>query len=206
MFLRENLERSLAELGIESTSTIFDELEDAYSEPGRFYHTDQHIAQCLRHFQDLRALSDHPAEVEVGLWFHDAVYDTHKPDNEERSAGWARSFLESAGGAPGAVERIESLIISTKTHEAHDTDTEIMLDVDLAILGAPIDVFEGYDALIRREYDWVSEAEFCEGRARILKAFLERPIIYHTSLFFDRYESRARENLRKKIKELGRRG
>lgn len=202
MFLREHLERSLEEVGAESASAIFDELKKAYTESGRFYHTDKHVAECLTHFQRLRALATRPSEIEVALWFHDAVYDTRKSDNEERSAEWAKSFLKSAGCSADSIARIERLILSTKTHEPHDSDAEIMLDVDLGILGTPPYVFENYDAAIRREYHWVPEAQFREGRAQVLSGFLERPEIYRTSLFLNQYEYQARQNLTKKIEEL----
>lgn len=202
--LREHLERSLAELGATPTVDIFEALTKAYAGAGRHYHNREHVAECLAHFQQLRDLSVHPAEIEVAIWFHDAVYDTHQPDNEEKSAAWAKRFLDSTGVSLETTDRITRLIMATRTHEPHGSDAEIMLDVDLAILGAPPDVFEQYDGAIRREYDWVPEAQFREGRARILAVFLNRPTIYRTRLFFDRYERQARLNLARKIEQLRR--
>lgn len=202
MFHRENLHRSLVEIGAKPSTTIFDDLKTAYTHSSRHYHSDKHVAECLKHFQKLRSFSMRPAEIEIALWFHDAIYDTRQPDNEEQSAEWARSFLESAGVSPDPTNRIIRLIIATKTHEPHDAEAEIMLDVDLGILGAPPDAFEEYDLAIRREYHWVPEAQFRQGRAQILSNFLARPAIFRTSSFLEQYEQQARENLQRKIEEL----
>src|SRR5215207_157618 len=68
---------------------VFDELVARYSEPHRKYHTLQHLAECLAHFEAVRDLAEQPAEVEMALWFHDAIYDTQRHDNEEKSADWS---------------------------------------------------------------------------------------------------------------------
>ena len=150
----------------------------------------------------MRSLAIHPSEIQVAIWFHDAVYDTHQSDNEEQSAEWARSYLEGAGVSLESTTRIVRMILATKTHKPHDADAEIMLDIDLGILGTSAEVFESYDKAIRREYHWVPEEQYCVGRAQVLSSFLDRPNIYHTQLFSQQYESQARENLSRKIEEL----
>ncbi len=57
-----------------------------YSEPHRHYHTQQHLAECFEKAQDIISLAEHPAEVLVGLWFHDAIYDTQR--SYPRSSPW----------------------------------------------------------------------------------------------------------------------
>ncbi len=202
MFTRENLERSLLTIGAPPTSKIFDDLKTAYTSPERHYHTDMHVSECLSRLDTLRASAVRPAEIEVAFWFHDAVYDTRRSDSEECSADWARRFLESVGAPAEVVDRVATLILATKAHRALDIDAQIMLDIDLAILGTPADVFETYDAAIRREYHWVPESEYRAGRARILTSFLERTRIYNTELLGERCEERARTNLKRKIAEL----
>ena len=49
---------------------------------------------------------------------------------------------------------------------------------------------------------WVAEEDFQEGRANVLRGFLERPFIFSTELFRARYEQQARENIRRSLEEL----
>ena len=68
-----------------------------YREPHRHYHTVQHLDECFERLAPLRDRAAHPAEVEVALWFHDAVYDVQRHDNEARSATWAVDALTARG-------------------------------------------------------------------------------------------------------------
>jgi predicted metal-dependent HD superfamily phosphohydrolase len=76
-----------------------------YSERHRHYHTHQHLAECFEKVDEIIALAEHPAEVKLGLWFHDAIYDTHRHDNEEQSAAWARSAAREFGAGGESARR-----------------------------------------------------------------------------------------------------
>jgi predicted metal-dependent HD superfamily phosphohydrolase len=67
---------------------LYRQLVACYSETHRKYHTIQHLDECFVHLEHVRELADHPEEIELALWFHDAIYDTSKKDNEQRSADW----------------------------------------------------------------------------------------------------------------------
>ena len=87
---RDRWNRLLTALGIVAgESECFDALLAAYSEKHRHYHTIKHIDHCLRELDGAKSLAHDPAEVELALWFHDAIYDPHSSKNEERSADWA---------------------------------------------------------------------------------------------------------------------
>lgn len=204
MFRRDNLVRSLAQIGAQSSFAIFDELKEVYTEPGRYYHTDKHIADCLTLLQTLRHQATRPAEIEVALWFHDAVYDTRRTDNEERSAEWAVKFLGESKVRQVIINRIARLIMVTKKHTPHDADAALMTDVDLSILGAQSHVFNQYDTDIRREYCWVPDEQFRQGRVQVLKSFFELSELYNTGYFREKYEQQARLNLGSKIEQLSR--
>ncbi|PYN31476.1 MAG: N-methyl-D-aspartate receptor NMDAR2C subunit [Candidatus Rokuibacteriota bacterium] len=167
-----------------------------YSEPHRHYHTSQHLAECFEKVQDIISLAEHPAEVHVGLWFHDVIYDTQRHDNEERSADWARSAARELGASAESAQRIYDLIMFTRhAAEPAGIDAQVLVDADLSILGAPPARFQEYEAQVRREYAWVPDATFRPTRARILKEFLGRRHLYCTVYFRERYEARARRNL-----------
>ena len=176
---------------------LMNQLVAAYSERHRHYHTLQHLRECLAQFEAAATLARRPAEVELALWFHDAVYDPPRKDNEERSADWARASVLAAGCSAEAAQRIAALVLATKTHvaPAGDDDAALLLDVDLSILGAAPARFAEYERQIRAEYAHVPEAEFRAGRARVLQGFLARDRIYSTDAFHDALEARARANL-----------
>jgi predicted metal-dependent HD superfamily phosphohydrolase len=174
-----------------AADAVFEALAMRLAEPHRAYHNAVHIAACLRHFDGVRDRFAAPDEAEFALWWHDAIYDPRAPDNEARSADLARAFLSGA-----AADRVAALILATK-HDAPPApgDAELVVDIDLAILGAPAAEFAAYDAAIRREYSWVPEARFRTGRTAVLRGFLARPAIYRTALFHAKLEAPARLNL-----------
>ena len=181
-------------------SSLFWQLLAAYSESHRAYHNTLHIADCLKQFDGARTLAERPDEVEAALWFHDAVYDPRASDNEERSAAWAEQALRQAGVDSDRVKRIVALILATKHNvEPHSRDCELLLDIDLSILGREPEVFEEYDRAIRKEYDWVRDESYRAGRVKVLRSFLDRPVIYRTELFRRQFEARARRNLLNRI-------
>jgi predicted metal-dependent HD superfamily phosphohydrolase len=183
---------------------LYHELIARYTEPHRRYHTTQHLDECFARLDEARDLADRIYEIELALWFHDAVYGTRNQDNEEQSAEWAQAAVEQAGLA-GAVEaRVHALILATK-HDAEPTtaDAALLIDVDLAILGAPAERFDEYERQVREEYSWVPGFMFRRKRREILTAFLARPHVYNTERFRERYEAVARTNLARSIERLG---
>src|SRR5919204_2422275 len=89
---------------------------------GRHYHTLEHLWACLRELDATRSLARAPAEVEVALWFHDAIYRTYRSDNEARSARWAASFLRAHGAPPAVADRIASYVLATRHEHAPPAD------------------------------------------------------------------------------------
>ena len=183
--------------------TLLQALLQRYSEPHRRYHTLQHLDACFANFAAVREQATHPAEVELALWFHDAVYEIQLAGNEQLSADWARNALLAAGGVPAAAQRVHALVLSTCHHAMPETpDEAILLDVDLAILGAPPAQFDEYEAQVRAEYAMVAQPQFRSGRRRILQQFLARERLFHTAHFYASHEPPARINLRRSIAQL----
>jgi predicted metal-dependent HD superfamily phosphohydrolase len=185
-------------------SSVFDDLLGHYSENSRAYHTTQHLEECFEQFALVPHLCRYSGEVQVALWFHDSIYDTRSSRNEERSAAWATSVL-AAAGAPTEVQlRVSDLVLATRHDLAPvSADASVLVDIDLSILGALPSRFDEYEVQIRREYSWVSEPAFRQGRIEILRKFLARPFVYSTPLLRERLEARARSNLARALSRLG---
>jgi predicted metal-dependent HD superfamily phosphohydrolase len=139
----------------------------------------------------------------VAIWFHDAVYDTRRDDNEQKSAEWAKKVISQSGLAGSVAERVSDLILATRHRaEVSDMDAQLMVDVDLSILGADPEVFWQYEENIRKEYAWISESLFRAGRMEILHNFLNRKYIYHHQTYRGMFEDKARFNLKQAITKL----
>ena len=192
------------DLGGTASESGFLELTDRYAEPHRRYHTTQHLSECLGLWRGSRTLAARPGEVAIALWFHDAVYDTKRQDNEERSADLAREAVTRAGLPAAIGDRVHALIMATR-HDgvATDGDMQLLVDIDLAILGADAARFDEYERQVREEYAWVPSIMFRRTRRRILEQFLERPRIFQTTAFYEAREAAARQNLQRSVKQLG---
>ncbi|MEQ1530001.1 MAG: hypothetical protein ABL925_11855 [Methylococcales bacterium] len=192
-----------SDLGVTASEQDFYELINAYISTGRYYHTDQHLQECLNAFTELKDLAAHPAEIACAIWFHDAIYEPLAYTNELRSAEWAKNCLLKQGVAEPIIARIIQLILVTQ-HNALPTelDQQIMIDADLSILGAAPQRFAEYEQQIRQEYALVSDQVFAEKRAELLHGFLARTHIFSTARFIDRYELSARYNINQSLEYL----
>ena len=168
----------------------------AYSEKHRAYHTLDHIEACFRHLDKVYDQAKHPHEIELALWFHDAVYKPFSSRNEEDSAYMARAFLVQNQTRADIIERICDLIILTKEHNLPSSiDGKLMLDIDLSILGASERVYAQFEKDVRREYKRIPSFVFKKKRKEILQTFIARSKIYQTDYFFARFEKQAKKNL-----------
>jgi predicted metal-dependent HD superfamily phosphohydrolase len=193
-------------LGIPITPALlasYDSLIARYSEPHRRYHTVRHLDECFAKLAEIRGEAERPAEVEVALWFHDAIYEQRASDNEARSAELAAREVKATGGREDVAQRIAELVLATR-HAAlpHSVDAKVVVDVDLSILGAPAERFDEYERQVREEDSWVPDFLFKRERRKIMNELLARPAIFATPLFFERYEQQARANLRRSIGQL----
>jgi predicted metal-dependent HD superfamily phosphohydrolase len=176
----------------------FEEVAKAYAGSGRHYHTLDHAWAVVQTVDSLAAHTKHPKAVNLAAWLHDVVYDSTASDNEERSAAYAELLCVELSIPEGG--RVATLIRATKTHDAAgDADAAVLIDADLAILGADEATYRIYADDIRREYAWVQEVEYQGGRQRILKEFLSRPRIFH---YLSHLEEVARRNIAQEIDRL----
>jgi predicted metal-dependent HD superfamily phosphohydrolase len=185
----------------ESRAATFAQLVTAYSEPHRHYHNLVHIGRMLSKLQNARGWSDFEPLL-LAAWYHDVVYDPRSSENESRSAEVARKSLKELGLSEPQIDRVANLILMTKTHQAPNDDllAQFFLDADLSILASPSIEYAAYAAAIRKEYSWIPDREFYQGRQKILRDFLQRSRLFHVDFIVDNFL--ARENITSEIAEI----
>lgn len=192
-------------------AVIPETLRARYDEPWRRYHSMAHINAMEGHLRDALAagvtVHDLPA-CQAFIWWHDAIYEPEASPghNERRSAELCRAEMSVSGYDAGTIQRAVAMIEATARHTPPEAaaapDAPLMLDIDLSILGAPPTAYEHYAEAIRREYVHVAEDAYREGRARILRSFLDRPALYLTGWARGQWDGPARTNLAWEIAAL----
>ena len=186
------------------------ELMNAWAEPHRHYHDQRHLRECLALWTRWRIHSARAGEVAIALWFHDAIYDPQAGSNELNSAAWAARSLIHAGLASETARRVHDLVKSTEQATQHGApaalssgaDAQLLVDIDLSILGSPPERFERYDQDVRKEYAWAPGFRYRDLRAQVLQGFLDRPQLYHGEAAVARLEGQARINLAAALSRL----
>jgi predicted metal-dependent HD superfamily phosphohydrolase len=181
-----------------------------YTQKSRHYHTLEHIGHCLEEFRPIEHIFGVPETVELAIWFHDAVYDARDDRNEQASACLAEcciSALVRDGEKRSFFINQVMFMVKCTAHGGSSNHPPasaqaFLLDIDLAILGRPDGEFDRYEENIRKEYGWVPENVFRAKRTELLKDFLDRPSIYLTAHFQEKYEKAARRNLKRSLKNL----
>ena len=173
----------------------------------RAYHDTTHLWACLRHLQAVQAgqpgALQQPQAVALALWFHDAIYRPWGQLNEERSADWATRFLQGQGLPAALVQAVHQHILDTRHTPGPLTgDAQWVVDIDLAVLGQSDAVYRQFERNVRREYFFVRWPRYVAGRSAVLQGFLDRPRIYSTDFFAQRYEPAARTNLTRALNAL----
>ena len=182
----------------------YSRLARRYGESQRVYHTLDHVWQVVQEVHRLAAYAQNSAQVQAAAWLHDVIYDPHADDNEERSAAYAAELLQALEQPALFISGVQRLILLTKDHKAapEDGDGRVLIDADLAVLGAPRAAYARYAAAIRREYAWAPEETYRSGRVAVLRQLLQRPFIYHTVPMRQEREQVARENIQAEIESL----
>lgn len=175
----------------------------AHTEPHRHYHDLTHLDECFAVVDAMPDLRQHDRHiVDLAIWFHDAIYDPTRSDNEVLSAAMARDFLAAANVDCG--DEVGVLIEMTAGHMPSDVTprSAAVHDADLAILGAAEHRYQEYVGQIRAEYAHVPDADFAVGRSHVLASFLALERIYLRPDLRSRFEARARANIRTELDNL----
>lgn len=182
---------------------LWNEVETAYSQPKRYYHTMQHLAHLLNELDPVKEKIQDWNTVLFSVFYHDFVYNPLRRDNEERSVAIMENRLQSIDVPPEIIAACRGQILCTKTH-AHclDADSNFFTDADLSILGQEENSYKEYTAAIRKEYALYADNLYYPGRKAVLKQFLQMERIFKTGVFFDRYEKQARQNLQWELETI----
>lgn len=180
-----------------------DGLLEAWRAPHRGYHNELHLKEVCYALDLLNAHEDFdPVPVYLAAWFHDAVYEGER-DDEERSAAWAFDELNSRSHLQKYADEVVRLVSLTVTHkpEPDDINGAVLMDADLAILAAPPERYASYVAGVRVEYKHYDDKAFQEGRRAVLENLLSGAL-FHTEQGERLWEERARINLKLELEGL----
>ena len=181
------------------------EIEKRYSEKKRYYHNLTHLTYMTEkamHYKD--RLTD-PDTVLFSIFYHDIIYNPRRQNNEQKSAEFAKNRLTRLGLPSDQIARCQHQITATAhqtTAVYDDSDTNYLVDFDLAILGESREVYEDYARKIRKEYAIYPAFLYKKGRKKVLHYFLAMDSIFKTKEFHAQYEQRARENLKAELQGL----
>ncbi|MEA3291775.1 MAG: hypothetical protein U9Q71_05660 [Pseudomonadota bacterium] len=145
---------------------------------------------------------ENPDAVEMALWFHDIVYS---PDTEFNELKSAELFERMASGnfAPEFVAAVRKLILATEHRQTPDCcDEPYIVDIDLSSFGLSWEEYMRDNRALREEMKPMPDAQYYAGKLKFLQSLLARERIYSTEFFFDRYESRARSNIKRFVEGL----
>ena len=182
----------------------FDELVTAYSGKGRHYHNLDHIEALLALSGEHAARLTDRDTVDLAIFYHDAVYEPTRSDNDAKSAALAQQRLAELEAPADRIAKVARYIEATKHAGAAPTgdgDLDHLLDFDLSILAAEPAAYEAYARAIGKEYAIYPDLLYRPGRAKVLRAFLAMPRIYRAPELAATWEAAARANL---AAELGR--
>ena len=169
-----------------------------YREPQRHYHDLSHLDHILTLAQQQEWT--HPKDSLLTLFYHDAIYDPLRHDNEQQSAHLADAQL-SCWLTESRVARIKGWILATQQHlcPADDRDLAQILDIDRAILATEPAVYQAYAEQIRQEYVHIEDDRFQYHRMAFLNQLLCRSRLFCTEILGADAEARARHNIQAEL-------
>jgi predicted metal-dependent HD superfamily phosphohydrolase len=191
-------------------NATIDSLLGRHREPHRRYHTATHVMWVLRHVDEIiddpRTPTVDADVVRAAALFHDIVYDPRSTTNEADSSVLAVEAVCSLGWTDARTEAVRILIQATAGHKPpagplHDAAT-VLLDADLAVLGAAPADYLTYVEGVRAEYSFVDDAGWRSGRGTVLQTLLDHDPLFATAHMHAAREAAARANLTAELTSL----
>jgi len=151
------------------------ELPYRWKEKHRAYHTVNHLIWVLQniesniYFKELSVPEKHA--LLLAAFFHDAVYDPKRKDNEDKSINL---FIVSFKGRDiKMIDKVCDLIEVTKYRKRPiDKLKRILWDADNAGFMRGYEILFKTEELIRKEFSFVSPKKYKEERIKFLKSNL----------------------------------
>lgn len=171
-----------------------------YTGRGRHYHNLRHLEEMLALLEAHDALAEDRVALELAIYYHDLIYNPLRRDNEAQSARAASRLLAEVAEET-TIAKVAAMIEATAAHApSADPDTALLLDIDMAILGAAPARYDAYAKQVRKEYWMYPGPVYRRGRRKALEGFLAGEQIYQLEAFRQNFETQARENV---WRELG---
>lgn len=186
------------ELPVQEISIWRQELFTNYENADRYYHNLVHVYNFIKLFEEHKTAIEKPLLFEVAIWWHDAIYEAKRNDNETRSVQLAlrcwKNYLSTTD-----LKYIAILISSTEKHLPliEENDVHYFLDMDLSILATANHVYQQYVSYIEKEYTtYYPKVLYNIGRTKAMKSFHSRRQLYFTPFFNENYEFQAKNNIK----------
>ncbi|MEK7433509.1 MAG: hypothetical protein AABZ74_10280 [Cyanobacteriota bacterium] len=184
-------------------TSLWFEIEKNYSKKKRYYHNLSHLENLMNELDFFKEKIEDLDTLLFSIYYHDIIYNVLKKDNEEKSALLAVKNLELINFPNDKIEKCKNNILATKSHQVSDEyETNFFTDLDLSILGQEWDIYLQYSIKIRKEYSIYPDILYIPGRKKILNSFLSMERIFKTDIFYNKFESNAKNNIKKELEEL----
>lgn len=165
-----------------------------YDEPHRFYHNMDHINFMLYHGKHILDRAQY-----LAVLFHDIVYIAGDKDNEINSIILMK-YLTSGIESNEDINIACRIIADTVDHKPSIPESSLVIDLDMLAMGLDYELFKSNNDNIRKEYPFITDTQYIEGRNKFLSSLLEDKI-FHSDTFM-MYEDTARNNIKRAIEEL----
>lgn len=188
-----------------AAEACFDDIIHRHAEPHRFYHDVSHLSFLAFQFAQVRhMLTRGQSRAVLGaLFLHDVIYQCQPGADETASGAYARIVLERLAIEQPVIDDARSMIIATATHLSSDFATQLFLDMDMAILAAPAEVYAHYVRGVTAEFCMklgLDARQFAAARAaRFLRPVLARDTPLFSTPPFRDLDRLARINMQNEL-------
>ena len=182
----------------------WDEILNYYTKKWKFYHNLNHIYSFISLYNKYNNLIENGKnEFLLSIFFHDIIYIPSRNDNEKESIFIFNKFYQDFKPKNLNKEKVIELVTETENHllnKEYSNDINLFLDMDMQIIAQ--DNWEDYENKIRNEYCFVDYNIYKIKRKEFLENLEKKEKIFRTKIFFEEFETKARNNIKKIIHKL----